>query len=348
MTRRTPDLAAIAATVTVILWASAFIAIRSAGESFSPGALAFGRLATALVALVPIVVVMRRRNGLGRGLPPLPRGRGLVLVLVYGVAWFALYTVTLNWAEQHLDAGTAALLVNFAPILVAVFAGLFLGEGFSHRLLVGIGVAFAGVVLITAGGSGPHADWLGIALGVAAAVLYATGVLVQKVALSHIDALSATFWGVMAGVLATVPVAPAAVREVAAAPASDIAAMIFLGVGPTAIAFTTWAYALSRTSAGAMAATTLVVPALVIVLSWLLLGEVPTPLRIVGGVLCLAGVAMTRGLIRVPMRRSRASALSVSRGPAVQNRPVESQSVESQSVESQSVESQLQECKVEP
>ncbi|KNA89938.1 multidrug transporter [Gordonia jacobaea] len=325
MTRRTPDLAAIAATVTVILWASAFIAIRSAGESFSPGALAFGRLATALVALVPIVVVMRRRNGLGRGLPPLPRGRGLVLVLVYGVAWFALYTVTLNWAEQHLDAGTAALLVNFAPILVAVFAGLFLGEGFSHRLLVGIGVAFAGVVLITAGGSGPHADWLGIALGVAAAVLYATGVLVQKVALSHIDALSATFWGVMAGVLATVPVAPAAVREVAAAPASDIAAMIFLGVGPTAIAFTTWAYALSRTSAGALAATSLVVPALVIVLSWLVLSEVPTPLRIAGGVLCLAGVAMTRGLIRLPRRRARASVVSVASRPVIQSMPVESE-----------------------
>ena len=338
MTRRTPDLAAIAATVTVILWASAFIAIRSAGESFSPGALAFGRLATALVALVPIVVIMRRRNGLGRGLPPLPRGRGLVLVLVYGVAWFALYTVTLNWAEQHLDAGTAALLVNFAPILVAVFAGLFLGEGFSRRLLIGIGVAFAGVVLITAGGSGPHADWLGIALGVAAAVLYATGVLVQKVALSHIDALSATFWGVMAGVLATVPFAPAAVREVAAAPASDIAAMIFLGVGPTAIAFTTWAYALSRTSAGALAATSLVVPALVIVLSWLVLSEVPTPLRIAGGVLCLAGVAMTRGLIRLPRRRARASAVSVASGPVIQSRPVQSMPVESE----------LEKCEVKP
>lgn len=303
MTRRLPDLAVLAALVTVALWSLSFIAIRSAGHSFSPGALAFGRLAVAVVALVGIVGVMRRRAGSRPWIPPLPRGRALALVVGYGVAWFAVYTVVLNWAEQHLDAGTAALLVNFAPILVAVFAGLFLGEGFSGRLLVGIGVAFAGVVLIAVGGTGPHADWLGIALGLTAAVLYATGVLVQKVALGHVDGLTATFWGVAAGVIATVPFAPAAIREVSTAPASDIGAMVFLGVGPTAIAFTTWAYALSRTSAGALTATTLVVPAVVIVLSWLLLAEVPTPLRVVGGVLCLAGVAMTRGLIRVPSSR---------------------------------------------
>lgn len=121
-------------------------------------------------------------------------------------------------------------------------------------------MAFAGVVLIAVGGTGPHADWLGIALGLTAAVLYATGVLVQKVPLGHVDGLTATFWGVAAGVIATVPFAPAAIREVSTALVSDIGAMVFLGIGPTAIAFTTWAYALSRTSAGALTATTLVVP----------------------------------------------------------------------------------------
>lgn len=60
----------------------------------------------------------------------------------------------LNWAEQHLDAGTAALLVNFAPIIVAVFAGLFLSEGFPRARVIGILIAFSGIVLIALGGSG--------------------------------------------------------------------------------------------------------------------------------------------------------------------------------------------------
>jgi drug/metabolite transporter (DMT)-like permease len=77
--------------------------------------------------------------------------------------------------------------------------------------------------------------------------------------------------------------------------------VIFLGVGPTAIAFLTWAYALNRTDAGKMAATTLAVPAIAIVLSWLVLGEVPTTLGFVGGALAFGGVVISRrGSLRGP------------------------------------------------
>lgn len=69
-----------------------------------------------------------------------------------------------------------------------------------------------------------------------------------------------------------------------------------LGIFPTAVAFLAWGYALSRTSAGRLASTTYVVPALVVVLSWLLLGEVPAPLAFLGGGLCLVGVAVSRRL----------------------------------------------------
>jgi drug/metabolite transporter (DMT)-like permease len=65
-------------------------------------------------------------------------------------------------------------------------------------------------------------------------------------------------------------------------------------VFPTGLAFTTWAYALARTSASRMGATTYVVPALVVVMSWLLLDELPGWTTFAGGVLCLAGVAVSR------------------------------------------------------
>ena len=255
--------------------------------------MAFTRLAAGAVVLVVIALRYRR---------PLPRGRALGLVIGYGLLWFAAYTVLLNWAEQHLDAGTAALLVNFAPILVAVFAGLFMGEGFPKPLVIGILIAFAGVLLIALGGSGgSHNDKLGIILGLITAVLYAAGVLMQKVALRTVDAVTATWVGCLAGLLATVPFAPQAIDELADASAGAITGVIFLGVGPTAIAFLTWAYALTRTDAGKMAATTLAVPAIAIGLSWLFLGEVPTPLGLVGGAMALTGVAISR-------RRSRATA----------------------------------------
>lgn len=55
---------------------------------------------------------------------------------------FAIYNVALNAAEQRVDAGTTAMLVNIGPILIAVFAGVFLGEGFPKCLLIGVGVVF--------------------------------------------------------------------------------------------------------------------------------------------------------------------------------------------------------------
>ena len=279
--------AALAALVSVVLWASAFVGIRSAATDYSPGALAFGRVTVG--ALVLGVIALRYRR-------PLPRGRTLGLVAAYGVGWFAGYTVVLNQVEHHLDAGTAAMLVNVAPILVAVFAGVWLSEGFPRPLVVGISIAFVGVVIIGLGGSGGESvnGGGGILLGLLAAVLYASGVLLQKVALGRVDAVTATFLGCTIGAVVLAPFAPQFIAETAAAPADAVAVVVYLGVFPTAIAFSTWAYALARTNAGPMTATTLTVPAIVIVLSWMFLGELPTVLGMFGGALCLLGVAISR------------------------------------------------------
>ena len=80
------------------------------------------------------------------------------------------------------------------------------------------------------------------------------------------------------------------VTEVAIAPIPATLAMVYLGVFPSAIAFVSWAYVLQRSTAGATASATLAVPAIVVLMSWLMLGELPTMLGMIGGVVCLAGV----------------------------------------------------------
>ena len=74
----------------------------------------------------------------------------------------------------------------------------------------------------------------------------------------------------------------------------DTLNVVYLGLFPTMLGFTTWAYALARTPSGKMGATTYAVPGLVVVMSWLILGQVPGWLTLAGGALCLAGVAVTR------------------------------------------------------
>jgi drug/metabolite transporter (DMT)-like permease len=275
-----------AALVTVTLWASAFIGIRSAGEELSPGALSLGRL---LIGSLLLGVIAARRG------EALPSRSDLARIGLCGVVWFGIYNVALNAAEQRVDAGTAAMLVNVGPVFIAVFAGLLLREGFPRSLLTGCGVALGGVAVIGFGTSsqGLSAGW-GAVLCVVAALAYAAGVVVQKPVLARVSALQVTWLACTAGAIACLPFAPALARELGDAGPSAIAWTVYLGAFPTALAFTTWAYALARTSAGRMGSTTYLVPPIAIIMAWAILGETPPLIAIAGGALCLGGVALAR------------------------------------------------------
>lgn len=284
----------LAAGVTVLLWASAFIGIRSAGEHYPPGALALGRLASGSIVLVALSLVRRE------GWPQRAAWPGIV---VSGLLWFGAYMVLLNWGEQQVDAGTAAMVVNVGPVLIALLSGWFLGEGFTRRVLVGIAVSFAGAVVVGLSLSGNgHASVLGVLMCVGAAVGYSIGVVAQKPALRHGSAVQVTTFGCLVGTVACLPFAGQLVEAAATAPVSATLNVVYLGVFPTGLAFTTWAYALARTSAARMGATTYAVPALVILMSLVVLDEVPGWLAFAGGVLCLAGVAVSRTGARSPRR----------------------------------------------
>jgi drug/metabolite transporter (DMT)-like permease len=284
-----------AAAITVLLWSSAFVAIRSAAEHYHPGALALGRLLSGSLVLVIFLLVRRE------GIPPRGAWPGIVLS---GVLWFGVYMVALNWGEQLVDAGTAAMIVGIGPILIALLGGWLLGEGFPPRLMAGLAVSFAGAIVVGVSMSGDGGDSIiGVLLCLVAAATYAAGVVAQKPALRHGSALQITAYGCFMGAVACLPFSGELISDVGTAPWPATVNMVYLGVFPTAIAFTTWAYALSRTTAGKMGATTYAAPALVVLMSWVLLDELPALLAIVGGALCLAGVAVSRSRPRAAAKR---------------------------------------------
>ncbi|MGB9012262.1 MAG: DMT family transporter [Aeromicrobium sp.] len=291
------DLSVPALLVTVVLWASAFVGIRAAADSFSPGAMSLGRL---LVGAVALAIVARPR------LSTMPQGRTLGLVILYGVTWFGIYNVALNAAERDLDAGTTALIINTGPVLIAVLAGVLYREGFPKPLMIGMGIAFAGVLLI---GVSTRADstavdsasTTGVLLCLLAAVCYAIGALAQKPTLAVLTSATSVWLGCVVGAVLCLPFAPALVREVGSASGADLAWLIYLGIFPTAIGFSTWAYAIRRLSAGQVASSTYLVPVLATLISWAVLDEVPATLAFLGGALCLIGVAVTRLRRRAPV-----------------------------------------------
>jgi len=300
-----------ASLVTVLLWASAFVAIRHVGRDFSAGPLALGRLLVGSAVLGAVVALraasslagrrrLRSRRRLPTGRQPRsgwqwPSRRQWPPLVFYGLLWFGVYNVALNAGEHRVDAGTAAMIANIGPLLLAVLAGLLLGEGFPRRLIAGSLIAFAGVVVIgLATSSRSSADTWGVVLCVLAAVAYAVAVVAQKPLLAHLPALQVTWLACAVGAVGCLPFLPGLIREAAAASPQAIGWVAYLGALPTALAFTTWAYALSRTSAGRLGSTIYLVPPLTIVMGWGLLGETPAPLAFAGGALCLGGVYLAR------------------------------------------------------
>ncbi len=275
-----------AALTTVVLWASAFVGIRAAGEQLSPGPLTTGRLFIAAVVL-GILVLIRRE--------PFPPRADWPRLIAFGVLWFGVYNLALNAAERTIDAGTAAMIISITPILIAILAGFMLHEGFPRRLLVGLGIAFVGAVLIgLATANLGAAAGLGCALALVAVLAYAGGVISQKPLLGRTSPLMLTWLACVIGLVVSLPFSPDLIAELGAADLTGIGWMIYLGVFPTAIAFTTWGYALARSTAGRMSTVTYLAVPVALVMGWVILGETPPWLAVAGGALCLAGVAYSR------------------------------------------------------
>ena len=295
LTRKALPIAAIIATV--LMWASSFVLIRWSAGELSPGPLALVRLVAGAATLTVLLLWVRR------GRITLPTRAALGLTALFGVLWFALYTLVFNLAGHYIDAGTIAMVVNLAPLMVGVGAVVFFKESFSPRLFLGMVVSLCGIGLITVAGSTGQLALTGLGIALIAAFLYAGGMLIQKVALRHTDPLTATWLACAAGTIALLPFLGVTIEELQTSATPVILGAIYMGIGPTALGFWFWGYAMNHFPTGKVAASTLAVPAVVVIMSGLTLGEIPPPLGIIGGAITLTGVAIAQ--FRRPARTVR-------------------------------------------
>jgi drug/metabolite transporter (DMT)-like permease len=268
--------------LAVVTWASAFPAIRIALAAYSPAQLALFRFGTAAVLLLGIAAAARFK------LPPL---RDLVRMMALGTIGISLYAIALGYGQKQVPAGSASLLVSSSPIWMVVIASSVARERPTLRQIIGIAISFSGVVLIASGrGIGLTSGWHALAVLVAA-MAGAIYTIAQRPFVARYGALTMTIAGIVGGALALSPAAvslPAAIR---AAPAPATLAILFLAIVPSIVGYASWAYASARASAAVAGSALYLVPAFAMVLSNLMLGEVPSAAALAGGALVLAGVA---------------------------------------------------------
>src|SRR3954447_13411582 len=134
--RKLDWVALLALALTVIVWASAFPAIRAGLTAFGPLELGSLRFAIAALPCAVLLAIMR---------PARPTWREFVRLALRGLVCVSIYTVTLNIGEQTVSSGAASFIVNVSPILTAVWAMMLLGERFGKVAWAGTALSFIGV-----------------------------------------------------------------------------------------------------------------------------------------------------------------------------------------------------------
>lgn len=279
---------------TVLFWASAFAGIRASLEAYTPGHLALLRFLVASAVLVGYAAWIRLR---------LPRVQDLPAVLLSGFLGVFAYHWALNTGQLTVTAGSAGFLSNTSPVFTTLLATFFLGERPGMHGWVGIGISFAGAGLIALGeGQGMTLD-SGALLVLLAALAWAVWFVVQKPYLARYSALEFTTYSIWAGTLLLLVFAPGLPAAVHSAAPAETAAVVYLGLLPSAVAYVTWAYVLSQLPASRAASLLYLTPPLALAIAWVWLGEVPAVISILGGAVTLLGVVVVQrksGTLRDP------------------------------------------------
>jgi drug/metabolite transporter (DMT)-like permease len=300
--RRIAELAVLG---VMVLWAFNFIVVKTAVAVLPPVGFTFLRFA---IASTTLLLLLRWREG-SIGLPR----RDLVAICGLGALGFGIYQILWTTGLTLMPAGDSALIIASTPVLVAILAVIAGSDVLTRAKLVGGIVSFLGVALVIASGAGLSLgeSLAGEAITLLAALCWSVYLAFGAPFLGRHTPLRATTWATVAG---TIVLAPVAIVQLASAgltqvPVDVLGAVLysgFLAAGVSNVIVQNGVKVIGPTRTSAFQ---FLVPALAVVFAFLFLAEPIRPGQVLGGLVIVAGVLITRGgipfrIVRNPTIRS--------------------------------------------
>ncbi len=269
--------------IAACLWSTAYVGIRVALESFTPGAAALLRYA---IASICMLIFYFRPRQVPRKLPL----KLIPLMLLIGMVGIGVYNITLNNSELSISASCAAFVIGQVPVLTAVLAMIFYREKLSAVGWLGLGVCVIGTILLSLGEASAHAANLkGLCLILMTALISSFYGLSQKPILKQVDPFDFVSFAIWGGTFVLSAYAPALLQQLPLASTASLAWGIFIGIFPAAIAYALWSYGLAQIPISKAITYLYFTPLLTLLLGEVVLHEPVALLAITGGLITLAG-----------------------------------------------------------
>jgi drug/metabolite transporter (DMT)-like permease len=275
-----------------VLWGGQFIAGRTLAPLLPDFTAGMMRFLAATVVLVGLAIL---REG---GLPRLDR-RQLGAMIALGFSGVFFWNACFFAGMERVPAGRGALIMALNPIAIAMGMWLVYGERMTRSRWLGIAVALAGAAIVISDGRLP--SLFAGALGHGEAFLFgsvlgwAVYTLIGRRVLGRVSALATTTYAAIFGtaMLAVGALVEQPWGEIAALPAKGWAAIAYLGVLGTVVAFLWFYEGVQRIGPSRAGVFINLVPVFGVAFGALLLGEPILASMIIGGLLVIAGVTVT-------------------------------------------------------
>lgn len=291
------------ALFTVIIWGSTFAAIRAGLHGgYSPGHLVLIRYLIAS-GLFLLYAIWPRSNF------RLPKKEDILKLLLLGFIGISVYHIGVTFGEQTVSAGTTGMLIGSGPVFTSIFAVLILKERLGLFGWIGLGIGFMGILIITFGTGGSsfslsHGALLILMSAVATSIFF----VYQKPFLERYSAIEITAYVTWAGTLPFFIFAPGLFDTIQNATMEANLSAIYVGIFPAGIAYVTWAIALSLGKASTISSILYLEPVIAIIVAWVWLRELPSPLSIIGGIIALSGIIIVnligKGKLEKPQEKA--------------------------------------------
>lgn len=280
-----------ALTLVPLIWGSNFIVGKQLMETFHPFTLTAGRFGTALICLLPIFLYYRRKQTPRK---ITPKNWGMLFFL--GFTGTAAFGVLLYAGLSQTSPVNATLINGFNPSMTILLSVFVLGEKLQGKQFLGFILSFIGVTWIAIQGQPARLSSMvfnqGDLLILAAALVWAVySIGVKKIA-ADIAPLELTAFSMFFGVVLLIPSAYFELKAYPMGPLTweVIAALIYLGVFPSVVAFLLWNWGVAQVGPGKAAMMYNLLPVFTAIMSYFVLGEIPKGYHLIGGTLVFWGV----------------------------------------------------------